>query len=674
MARIIDYEQDEDKPFGVGKFKLDDGSDYYLDDPGRARSFLSDFEKESNALATGDRKLTGKDEYSNAVAKLAGGPGAEQMTEGKRFEPGKPDRYKGALAGPGGDLMSEPESNMTPLVQRGIAPDERGDLVQRGPSDPDYMRRVGGDEPNMSVEPEPPKPSEPMLDERELREQEAARRANTALGAVRRTTTGGVDPRRMQAQGVPVDKKITTEAGLPAGVYEQQAADRATAYDATNTVMARHQAEDEARAAGEVERLRKEVLDSRKANDARTLEVQRVETKYKEDRAWLDKEVDDHYDKAKPDPDKIFKDRGVFGNIASAVAQFMGAYAAIVSGSPNFAAQILDKKIDRSVDAQIEGFKSGKAKLDSKLHRMAERGMSIEEMRSALRLQHERVVQKEIQAASLNEGSRESKQAAEALLMVRQERFVADENEFRVKALGKTTVQADVIQPTAGRRKTPLELLKEQGDILAAQNRVGFEAGGGEAQERADVRTDKRAEFSATRDAKVTDEQVKRRTDYGNRRGTLAPAAEDAQKARDTIQEIYKKRGSLPGVGEFDLGKSPELQGVGNAVGIDYMEDAGRVQQALKTLRNAAVAANAGSQTEGDVGREVETMMGPNQSESQVLAGVERLHQRATAPLIELEGTYSDVKREQERERDKAALDRYNDLKRRRERIQGEAY
>lgn len=660
MARIIDYEQDEDRPFGVGKFTVDDGSEYYLDAPEKATEFLEQYERESQSIARSPQPLTKRQQYDNAVARLAQGPNAPQKRpralDQKAFDP-----MRRAVAGPGGGedepLSSEPEPSASLA-----SPD---DNMSHAPEDDEEEDGAGA---GAGVPP----------DDSALRQELAAQRAANAAGVVARTARprGGVDPVRMQREGVPVDRSVTRKGGLPSDVYEQQAADRATAYDYTNQTLARHQAEDEARAAAEVERLRGEALAQRQLNDQQQLELQRKEAKYQADRRWLEQDVDRFYDHARPDGSRFFRERGVFGNLASAVAQFMGAYAAIVSGSPNFANQILDKKIERDIDEQLEDFRRGKMKRDSQLARMAERGMSLEQMRAALRLQQEKVLEKEAKAAALSEGTREARQAYEALIAGRQEKFVEAENKFRVEALGETTVQADVVQPRAARSPTALELLREQAALLKAENEVAYEAGGGAPQERADLRADRRAAAQGKKEVADT----KRFTDYGNRRAVLEPAATESMNARQRLLEIKQKYGHLPGVGTWDLlGPNTTFgearQRFLQAFGVEQAEVAGEVKQLLKVVEGAAVRANAGTQTEGDVAREAEAMHGPNASEEQVLAGVERLTQRAITPLDDLNATYADVVPEFEERLKRERYERYRREKQKKElRERGEEY
>jgi hypothetical protein len=632
MARIRDYLQDDDKPFGVGTFTLDDGTEYYLDDPERARTFLEEVERESTNIAergsvdrTGE-ELEGRQKYENAVAKLAGVPEPNEPFRG--VETGPSERRR-AVAGPGGgeELMSvEPE---------------REELVSRAPTE---RHETEG----------PPAPPAAPLTPAQLDEAEAARRYAQAA-ALTPGRTRGTDPRTL-GPGIRQDQSYSRKGGMSPELYEQQAQDRASAFDATNQTVAQHYREDQAAADSQVELLRAQAIEQKKANDAQALALQRKEQKYSDDRQWLEKDVDTFYDKAKPDANRLFKERGVFGNIVQAIAQFMGAYASVISGSPNFANQILDRKIQRDVDDQMEDFRRGKMKRDGQLARMTERGMGIDQMKSALRLQQELVVQKEVKAAALREGTREAKQAAEALLMERQERFIAEENKFRTEALGEETVSGQMVRPTGGRALTPLERQQEINKLLGAQVEGEFLARGGAPAERAAERDMKREESGVKREESTE----RRRAEYGNKRGTIAPAANEAQEAMATIERIQKKHGgALPGIGLLDVGRSSKARKAGSVVGSDYMKDAGELRNAVQILRDAAVRANAGTQTEGDVQRESDALAGEDLSEEQLIKGARRLVERATTPLTELDATYSDVKGRQDQERDKAKYEAY---------------
>jgi len=661
MARITGYRQDDEKPYGTGFFDLDDGSEYYLDHPELATKFLeeefgndddfkSDVNRESTNIAergSVDRQgaeLDRKQKLENAVAKLAGTPEPNKPFGGIDVDMGRSPMRR-AVAGPGG-----------------------GDLDERSAELGQELDRASGRE-----EPEPPQDEpRPAPSPEELQEAEAARRYGQAASLVS-PVVQGTNPRAL-GQGVRVDKNYSRKGGLPMPEYNQQSQDRVGAFEATNTMIGRQYQEDAAAADSQIQQLRAQAIAQKQANDKQELAVQQKEQKYREDRQWLEKDVDSFYDKAKPDPDRLFKERGVFGNIASAVAQFMGAYASVITGTPNFANQILDKKLERDIDAQMEDFRRGKMKRDGQLQRMADRGMSVEQMKNALRIQQELVLQKEIKAAALTEGTRESKQAAEALLVGRNETFVKEENEYRTKALGEETVSGDMVRPTGPRMKTPLERQLEVNKLLGAQVEGEFLAGGGAPAERAEERAFKREELGGKKVADIE----KRREEYGKQRMKLAPAANEAQAARDKLTAIKEKYGHLPGVGTWDvLGPSTTLgeqrQKFLAAFGVDMAKAAGEVNQLLDVIEGAAVRANAGAQTEGDVKREAKAMRGPNQSEDQILAGVERLTTRATAPLVELDGTYSDVKERQDEERQKELVRRARERRNRNKAGQGNA-
>ena len=54
----------------------------------------------------------------------------------------------------------------------------------------------------------------------------------------------------------------------------------------------------------------------------------------------------------KPDPQHWFKERGTAGSILAAIAMGAGAFGAAITHSPNFAMDIINKSIDRDIDAQ----------------------------------------------------------------------------------------------------------------------------------------------------------------------------------------------------------------------------------------------------------------------------------------------------------------------------------
>lgn len=493
MARYTDYRQYEDKPFGYGEFELDDGSTYVLDDPERARSVLSmlgdnsfakDVDNESTNIAergSADRQgeeLTNKQKLQNAAAKLAGVSDPNAPNKAFRGIDTGPDPMRRAVAGVGGgDDLGERQRELSAEL----------------------------DEPE-EAEPEPVQ-AEPELSPEQL----DRARFNERAAAITPTRTRGADPRAL-GPGVAVDKNFSRRGGLAPEEYNRQAQDRAGAYGATNELVARQYQERETAAAIQAERLRAEALGMKQKNDAQALDLQKRGQKYQDDRAWLEKDVDSWYDK-KASPDGGLREkRGALGNIASAVAQFMGAYAAVVSGTPNFANQILNRKMDAAVEAQLEDFRRGRAKRDGQMQRMADRGMSLDQMRGALKLQQELALRKEVEAASLEEGTREAKQAAERLLMDRQESFVNKENEYRTAALGEQTVTGEYVRPSAGRELSPLELLLERNKAKDALLKGEHLDRGGDyavaEQERADKREDRQYQRQ-TEQSKLSEQQAK---------------------------------------------------------------------------------------------------------------------------------------------------------------------
>jgi hypothetical protein len=495
MARYTDYRQYEDKPFGYGEFELDDGSVYVLDDPERARNVLgllgqsstaSDVANESQNIAergSADRqgeKLTNRQQLENAAAKLAGVSEPNEPNRAFRGIDTGPSQMRRAVAGPGGgeDLDARQRELSAEL-------DEPEDDTEPAPA---------------RVEPSP----------EEVQDAEVARRYQSAAALVP-SRRGGTDPRAL-GPGVAVDKNFSRKGGLAPEEYNRQAGDRATVHTAGDQLIARQYQENEDRAAIQAEQLRSQAIGMKQQNDAKELDLQKRGQKYQEDRAWLEQDVDKWYDK-KASPDGGLREkRGALGNIASAIAQFMGAYAAVVTNTPNFANQILNRKMDAHVEAQLEDFRRGRAKRDGQMQRMADRGMSLDQMRGALKVQQELALRKEIEAASLEEGTRESKQAAERLLMDRQESFVNKENEYRTAALGEQTVSGEYVRPTAGKELSPLEKLLETNKLLEAQNEGVRQARGGAPAERAEDMAFKREERQYQREGeqnKLSEPQAK---------------------------------------------------------------------------------------------------------------------------------------------------------------------
>lgn len=573
MARIRDYTQYEGYPFGYGEFELDDGSKIVLDDPERARKLLEERDGEQGTLGgsiareTNDLLGRADDRYENAVGRVALGPNAAQRAVRPRLE--RPDPMRGAVAGPGGGdgLMS--------------AEDDGPNQSTGEPA------TIGG-----------PPPAAPLTEEA-LQERTKAEEGARLLASVpTHRRVPGVDPERMQREGKPVDQSFMRQGGLPTDLVERQKADREQQYAGTNDVLTTVQNENLAAREAETQRLRAEAQTLKDQNDKRDLELQRRSVQYQTDRAALEKEVDDYYDRSKPDPDGgLRKARGPIGNIASAIAQFMGAYAAIISGSPNFANQILNKKIDSHVDAQIEEFKRGKMKRDGQLQRMAERGMSIEQMKSALKLQQELYIQKEAETRAYVEGTRESKAAFQTLMADRAERKLGLEQAFEKEALGKETVSGAFVQPKAGGLVplTPLERIEQGTKLKNAGSEFAYALGGGKHAEDAEGRA-----YQRTKDA---EDRADKRDERQQKQNTLTEAQGKAESAHHAVTDLGNKAGLVRGKdGKWTVG--------GGAVPPALLQKAGETaslglyQGDIGAAFDAAVEAFGRQQSGGVIGKD----------------------------------------------------------------------
>jgi hypothetical protein len=81
-----------------------------------------------------------------------------------------------------------------------------------------------------------------------------------------------------------------------------------------------------------------------------------IDYKVKLDNAM--KDVDNY----KIDPNRLF-DKNTWKSIAAAIASGIGAYASTISGQPNFALNIIDKAVERDIDAQKEELLKKKGKV-----------------------------------------------------------------------------------------------------------------------------------------------------------------------------------------------------------------------------------------------------------------------------------------------------------------------
>lgn len=89
------------------------------------------------------------------------------------------------------------------------------------------------------------------------------------------------------------------------------------------------------------------------------------------------------YTSSKVDPKRVYANP--IAGLARVIASSLGAHAAVMGKSPNFAQQILDQTMDRDIAAQEAAIKLKGEKANNLLSDLRQRGMSIEQSRAVAR-------------------------------------------------------------------------------------------------------------------------------------------------------------------------------------------------------------------------------------------------------------------------------------------------
>lgn len=107
--------------------------------------------------------------------------------------------------------------------------------------------------------------------------------------------------------------------------------------------------------------------------DAQEAEIKRVEAEAKRGMALRASEDDikaamEESKAMRVDPNKFYADRGTLGTIVAALAMGAGAYGAAMTGTKNFAAEIIENAIDRDIQAQKENIANKKSDIGHKVN------------------------------------------------------------------------------------------------------------------------------------------------------------------------------------------------------------------------------------------------------------------------------------------------------------------
>src|SRR5678816_91312 len=188
---------------------------------------------------------------------------------------------------------------------------------------------------------------------------------------------------------IPSSEKVTTEAGVPYSPAEAQVRELAN----QKVVEAQIATAESQAARAEAQRLATEAaLPALKQQQQQAqANYDTINANYQRERAQLQFEIDDFDRSAKVDPDRFFAERGAWGTIGAVIGQALGAYAATMSGTPNWAQQSIDRAIDRDIAAQEATLNQRRMGQKNALARLADRYGDVDQARAALKLSQQQI-------------------------------------------------------------------------------------------------------------------------------------------------------------------------------------------------------------------------------------------------------------------------------------------
>ena len=293
----------------------------------------------------------------------------------------------------------------------------------------------------------------------------------------------GVDPHRMRAQGVavPTTSNTVTEAGAP---YDpEQARERIGAAKqvrdadlAGMELQAQQTANQLASQRALAPKLEQEAAIAQES-------FQRMQAAYKVDRSRLQRELDDYEKRAHVEPDRFFRDRGLFATIGMAIAQGMGAYASAMTGAPNFAYEMVQKAIDRDIAAQRDEIEAGRVSRRNKLAFMMDSyGYDLPQAEAAMRIAMNKSADNQAQMFAAESKLPQYAVEAQKYNAMTQQELIKQEQALYNASIGKQTrTQSEAfVQPKAAtgggyveRELTPEEM-KGRLALLPKDSNVDF--------------------------------------------------------------------------------------------------------------------------------------------------------------------------------------------------------
>jgi hypothetical protein len=296
-------------------------------------------------------------------------------------------------------------------------------------------------------------------------------------------------------------------------------------------------------------------------------QLDRLDAVYKHERAVVQNHIAEFDRNAKPDPNRFFKNAGTWANIGMVIAQGLGAYAAAINGTDNFAQKTIQGFLERDYQEQLDEIREGRVGNENMLARLTEQLGDVDQARSALKLLHADIIDREIKAFASAAQSQDVLLTAQTWLAQNAIERQREEQKFRDKAIGKvtSTINADMVTPRAARPMTDEEIIAKQtkenkarSGLIESENELGYQRQGGEqagklAKRQGEQATNAELYVEGFGNAKTKNEAIALRTAIAEH--------EERNKTLDRMAELNKKAWTgVPSIGNLATEETIEAQ------------------------------------------------------------------------------------------------------------------
>jgi len=341
------------------------------------------------------------------------------------------------------------------------------------------------------------------------------------------------------------------------------------------------------------------------------------EANHQRQEASMQKDLADYSEAEKPDPRKYWSTPGgAFSGMLSAIAQGLGAFAAIRSGTENFALKIAQEKMRMEMAAQEKAYDNGRGDRKNALARMVEHyNGDMDLARLGLREALAKTAQTETERFAAQSRSKDVMNQAKILTAQFAQDGMEAQQARKDLAAGKVTTTQD-----------------ERYQQAVAARAPGYHAQT-QAQRDADL---KRAGPKKATDSNFEANRLK----YGEKKEAEAPARAGLAKIAGAIGAVWDQE-----TGKWVMPKGKEVSIPGHGSG-SWKPNALTAQRGVD-FRNdmAGVVLDTGKMISGtDVPestlKHIEGMSGSSGSDADVLPGLNRLQEKIDSAARERDATY----------------------------------